>query len=233
MPIARINNKILHFVHIPKTGGSSVSRYLRRKGDLALYAWSPLPWAQTTPQHMQRSVHEALVPRGFCDAAFTILRDPVARMVSEYRYRAARLRTAHGSANAIEWHDGSAFRGTFEAWVRVVIEAYATDPYIYDNHIRPQSEYWCEGLKTFFLEDGLEHVFDWIDAETETDRDGDPVHENRGARVPCVVSQELRGEIEAFYAADLELIRTVRLREAAAFAGAQAAWRDAPRTAAE
>lgn len=38
MPLSKINGKLLHFVHIPKTGGSCITSYLRAKGPVALYS---------------------------------------------------------------------------------------------------------------------------------------------------------------------------------------------------
>lgn len=130
MPLARIEGCVLHFVHIPKTGGSSINSYLRAKGSLALYSREPVDCMAVSPQHLHRTPCRSIVPDAFSDAAFTVLRDPVDRMVSEYRYRAARRARAAGSDSdpCVEWHDGSAFAGGFDAWVCAALEEVAADP---------------------------------------------------------------------------------------------------------
>ncbi|NND20998.1 MAG: sulfotransferase family 2 domain-containing protein [Silicimonas sp.] len=219
MPLARINGHLLHFVHIPKTGGSSVNTYMRSRGSLALYSRVPLVWMDVSPQHLHRGAATAVIPPGFCDRAFTILRDPVARMVSEYRYRAARWHDNRGpnGAQVIEWHDGGSFEGDFDAWVAAVLRDWARDPRLYDNHIRPQSDYWWPGLSTFLFEDGLGRVFDWIDETCHLSHEP-RIHENPGARVSVRMSDDTERAIRSFYRIDTNLIR--RLNRARAVAAA-------------
>jgi len=217
MPIARINGRILHFVHIPKTGGSSINAYLRAKGRLGLYSRTPVPWAQTTPQHMDRATQVALIPAQFCDAAFTVLRDPEARLVSEFRYRARRHAEAEGTvlrpgvdgAVTLEIDWGETFHGSFDAWVAEVLRRHAADPFTCDNHIRPQADFWRPGLKTFLLEDGLEPVFDWIDRKTATARTAFRRDDNQSPKLPVAMSTETRAAMRRFYAADFELVRRI------------------------
>lgn len=216
MPLARVNGCVLHFIHIPKTGGSSVNSYLRARGDLALYSRDPLDWMKVSPQHLHRSAALRVLPPGFCDAEFTILRDPVQRIRSEYRYRAARLAGATGAPSAaVEWHDGSAFGEGFEAWVAAVLRDWDADPCLYDNHIRPQSDFWRPGIKTFFFENGLGQVFDWIDRVTGLPDTGPRIHENPGARIEVSLSRSIEDHIRKFYHADYCLIDRIKKARAA------------------
>ncbi|MBT8408046.1 MAG: sulfotransferase family protein, partial [Alphaproteobacteria bacterium] len=64
-----------------------MKEYLLKKGPMALFNRTPLPWARTTPQHIEGATHRILIPEGFCDAAFMVVRDPVERLISEFRYR--------------------------------------------------------------------------------------------------------------------------------------------------
>lgn len=211
MPLARINGRILHFVHIPKTGGSSVNSYLRARSALALYSRWPVDWMRVSPQHLHRRVERTLLPDGFSDAQFTILRDPVSRLVSEYRYRAARLaERGEAAGGAVEWHDGGRFDGGFDAWAGRVLDDWKGDPWLYDNHIRPQTEFWHAGLKTFLFEDGLTPVFAWIDKVAGLPASAEVPHENPGAPVPVEMSEATLTRIRRFYRADLMLIEGVR-----------------------
>lgn len=217
MPLARINDRILHFVHVPKTGGSSINRYLRAKGSMVLYSREPVDWMRISPQHMHRRANMRVLSPGFADAAFLILRDPVARMVSEYRYRAARRAEATGTEQGpvVEWHDGSGFEADFDTWASAVLDLAAADPFLYDNHIRPQSDFWQPGLTVFFFEEGLTPVLDWIDRVTRTPRILSHVHENPGARIPVAMSDATRDRIESFYRDDIAFIARMKKARAA------------------
>lgn len=190
MPIARIGPVILFFAHIPKTGGSSVEAYLRTKGAVALQFPRRLGWSKSTVQHMHARIHARLVPDDFADASFAVLRDPVDRMVSEYRHRV----------------DRNARQRPFPDFVRAVFDAYERDPYIHDNHIRPQSEFLRDGMALFRIERGLGAVFDWIDTVTETDAVPRDHWEKRAVAPGVEVPDAIAAEIAEFYAADYAVL---------------------------
>ncbi len=193
MPLARIADKILYFAHIPKTGGSSVEAYLDAKGPVALRFRRRLGWSATTAQHMDARVHTKLVPDGFFDESFAVLRDPMARMLSEYRYRLDRFEGQR----------------SFDDWVRAAFDAYRRDGDVYDNHIRPQAEFLRPGMVLFRLEMGLEPVFDWIDTVTGTEAASREIWEKRSAAAKVDVTDAIRDEITAFYAADFAVLDTL------------------------
>ncbi|UWQ95278.1 sulfotransferase family protein [Rhodobacteraceae bacterium M385] len=190
MPLARIADKLLFFAHIPKTGGSSVETYLDAKGPVALRFKRRLGWSETTAQHMEARVHTRLVPDGFYDESFAVLRDPVARMVSEYRYRLDRFEGQR----------------SFDDWVRAAFDAYGRDGYVYDNHIRPQAEFLRPGMVLFRLEMGMEAVFDWVDAVTGTETASREIWEKRSVANKIEVNDTIRDEIIAFYKADYAVL---------------------------
>lgn len=91
MPLLHSAMSVIFFAHIPKTGGSSLEHWLAGRGQLRLRGRTPLPGGRCTPQHMHAADYAPLLEGQLIDAEFAVLRDPVARMVSEYRYRRAQV----------------------------------------------------------------------------------------------------------------------------------------------
>lgn len=142
MPLYRNADKLVCFVHIPKTGGSTVEEVLKAAGAAqALKYHKRLGYSNATPQHMDWAVLRHWIPASFYDYAFAVVRNPFARLVSEYRWR------------------GTLVQGElpgFDTWVNRQFDRYDEDPYLHDNHMRPQVEYIGQGVEVFRLEDGLE-----------------------------------------------------------------------------
>lgn len=219
MPLARVGNTLLYHVHIPKTGGTSIERYLRTKGPLGL-SGERLGWSRTTPQHIHRDIHETLLPPGLYDHAFAVIRNPKARLFSEFRMRAepfrpklrpagwarlaryrARGRRAYGLRirRRIEYYD-------FDDWVGRVFAEYRADPFYKDNHIRPQAQFVSPGIRLFRFEAGLEPVFRWIDTVTGTPASPGAFHERRSTALDFTCSAETEARIRDFYQEDYALL---------------------------
>jgi len=190
MPLARIGGKILFFAHIPKTGGSSIEAYLSRKGSVALKFPRRLGWSKSTAQHMHAEIHRRLIPDGFYDHGFSVVRDPVARMASEFCFPEDRR------TKGID----------FDHWVADIFARHPERPYDLDNHIRPQHQFLCPGMTVFRFEDGLDKVFDWIDAVTDGVRAERDIWEKKSSSPPVIISPESRRLIETFYAEDMAVI---------------------------
>lgn len=218
MPLARINNRLLHLVHIPKTGGAGVTDYMRKKGDVALYSREQLAWAQSTPQHLEFDVSRALIPEGFADELFAIMRDPLARLLSEYRYRVTRhssqnpvlgrLAFSEGMKVELDWNEE--FQGTFEEWVDLVFMRYKEDPRVCDNHIRPQIDFIGSNMKVFLFERGLQKVYRWIDKIADTQEVFTPLDRNESKKFDIEISDETNIKIRKLYEDDYSLINALR-----------------------
>ena len=96
------------------------------------------------------------------DYVFMTVREPIARLKSEFHYR------TRGAGR------GSAFRQlrvpiSFDAWVRWTLARYRKDPYVWDNHVRPQHEFLAFGAEVFRLEDGLDRVAEALQSVTGAD----------------------------------------------------------------
>lgn len=194
MPLAKLGQTLVFFAHIPKTGGTSVETYLRAKGQVTMHSATELDWLPCSPQHMHGALFEALVEPGFCDHSFAMLRDPVERMISEYRHRAKRAA------------DRGKHVASFDEWAPRVLKLSRNRPYLYDNHLRPQAEFVTSGMRLFRLEDGLDPVYDWIDT-----LGGDPCAPSRAwkrnlSHVAVEMTPETEAFIRDFYAVDYALL---------------------------
>ncbi|WP_254903789.1 sulfotransferase family 2 domain-containing protein [Roseovarius halotolerans] len=154
MPLVTSPMGHIFFAHVPKTGGTSIEDYLiKRFGGISL-----LEDAGTRDTAFQRDVIQPvqhltarelnlLLPPDihYC---FAIVRDPVERIVSEYRFQ-----SGISKASSLG----------FSTWLRLVFSAARRDPRVYDNHIRPQSDLVPEAAEVFYFENGFQPVLQRID----------------------------------------------------------------------
>lgn len=166
MPSLTLDGRLIYFAHCPKAGGTSVERFMvERWGNaVGMLGWGwDRKWARegerageipSSPQHYVWEDARRVLPRA-PDHVFTVVRDPVARMVSEYRYQ---------QAGRLTRPFGRPLRGLgFGAWLRLMFAMADRNPYTHDNHFRPQTDLVPKGEVTVFrLEDGLDPVFAWL-----------------------------------------------------------------------
>ncbi|WP_171212793.1 sulfotransferase family 2 domain-containing protein [Ruegeria sp. HKCCA5426] len=86
---------------------------------------------------MHAELLEAFVSHDFCDFTFALVRDPRERLISEYKMRKDKAQLP------------------FKEWVVSTFGRYQKNPYVYDNHIRPQVEFVTKYTKVFKFEEGL------------------------------------------------------------------------------
>lgn len=129
------------YVHVPKTGGTHVERLFEANG-YQMTLWATRPWATglvCSPQHFHRALWEPFAdPAGF-GVSFITVRHPVDRLLSKYRD----VRQVQGADIELE------------PWLRDTEVELARDPYVQDNHLRPQWEFHHPALVVFRQEDGL------------------------------------------------------------------------------
>lgn len=157
MPVFRIGNALHYFAHVPKCGGSSVEAYLRRRfGSLAFLDTRHLDlpeaarWTRSSPQHVPAAAFHRLIPPDWIASSFAVVRDPVKRLVSAFQYQVEVEGTVAPLWSIDEWFDD--WLGRAEA-----------EPFLYDNHLRPQSQIVPEGATVFRLEDGLDALVAHLD----------------------------------------------------------------------
>lgn len=147
MPLYNIQGQTVLFIHVPKAGGSSVEEWLDpfRIGlqDRRFYepAFSPPPFP-CSPQHFHRALLDSLFRQGRLDYSFALVRSPISRMASEYRFQKMISPTLDSFP-------------AMEPWMERCFKQYRHNPFSYDNHIRPMSQFVSEQDEVFRLEDGV------------------------------------------------------------------------------
>jgi hypothetical protein len=188
------------FIHIPKTAGTAIERSFERAGWTVHYRENRRTHAETfdllrcPPQHFQASLLTEVFALGKFDLIFATVREPIARFRSEFMMRNRKLEEPPTSEMV-------------DAWAERVFRRYEVNPYMFDNHLRPQHEFVLPGAEVYRLEDGLDTVTADLNARFDFGLDG----KLRGLRSGNVtnfpssavpVSPELTDYLRTRYAAD-------------------------------
>lgn len=206
MPSLALPDRLIWFAHCPKAGGTSVERIMvERWGDAVGHLhwgwdlwWKRGGWRvadpPNSPQHLTWEDARAALPRA-PDAVFALVREPAARIASEYAYqRRHRRGTRMGRALA---------HLPFALWLRVMLAVARRNPHAFDNHLRPQSDFVPEGAAVFRLEDGLAPALDWLAAAAGAGKAGaPPLHALRSGGAPVRMTPADRCRIGAAHAPD-------------------------------
>ncbi len=155
MPIARIGSGLVYFAHVPKCAGSAMEDYLaERFGPLAFnnreHYKARRAWSKTSPQHIAADDLERLFPDGFFTACFALVRHPLTRLRSVFKFQR-------------DWEDRIPPETGFADWLKTLPDVGFRRSYALDNHMRPMAELVPEGARVFHIEDGLQGVIDWLD----------------------------------------------------------------------
>ena len=195
MPLWFCSGKLILFGHVPKTGGSAVFDYLvRRLGEPLLAAINPVELRGTglitNPEHFTKKDIASCMNIDALDYSFAFVRDPMERLMSEYRYQRGVSRSS---------------RLSFSSWTHLMLESARHEPRIYQNHLRPQVDFIPDNADVFRLEQGFDRVIRKLDdvLGTTGPKEGVPFF-NASRSVTIAASQqdaELAGQ---FYAEDYE-----------------------------
>lgn len=136
-------------IHIPKTAGLTVTRFFESNGfkssliEFGTHRELEIMLKKCSYQHMHAEMTSAVINAAMFTWFFTIVRHPVDRLKSAYI-----------------WNTFNApIRPKFEDWVKEIFEKYKRNPYVLDNHIRPQHEFILPNTQILKLENGLNEEF--------------------------------------------------------------------------
>lgn len=144
MPFIEVPFGRVLYIHIPKTGGSSVEKWMSSMGPLRMKAAGFPLVTKVTPQHFRMHDVRYLLGEGYFEYAFTFIRNPYSRLESQFRMR------AHLGQKGF-WKQWP----TFSNWLEDMLNRARQDAFAFDNHLRPQWEFIGTGVEIFKLEDGL------------------------------------------------------------------------------
>ena len=209
MPSLSLSDRLIWFAHCPKAGGTSVEQAMVATWGQAIghlqWGWDNW-WHQggwqmadppNSPQHLIWADASVRLPRA-PDAAFALVRDPVARITSEYRWQ--RLAAKKGGRRSPRAGKALSYL-PFSAWLRLMLEVATINPYAFDNHFRPQTEFIPDFARVFRLEDGMEHVRNWLLDITQTPL-AVPLGHALATRSYTQISDADAARISDFFAAD-------------------------------
>lgn len=187
MPLFRFGARLVLFVHIPKTGGTSIEAMLKAMGGIeAMRHPATIPGLPCTPQHFHAELLEPLFPPGFADFSFAVVRNPFRRLASEYRMKVLGRGKDMG----------------FDDWVERLFDRYAKNSFASDNHVRPQHEFIFRDVKVYRYEDEpFARIADDL-AALGLPRPSSIPWERRSPASPISMSVATTDRIRSFYAED-------------------------------
>jgi hypothetical protein len=129
------------------------------------------------------------------DYVFMTVRHPVARIVSEYgmRHQDREARSTEG----------------FSSWLNTTLDRYGRNPFLCDNHIRPQIDFMIPGCDVYKQEDKFDAA--WVDhladrlgtSLVKSASMGQRLANSHAGEKFSLLPSDLN-RLEAFYAADFD-----------------------------
>ncbi len=200
MPAYRINNKNVLFIHVPKTGGTSIEAYLSAHSGMSLHNRLKrlfsvkdalrLYW-HVPMQHFHAGILERMFAPDFFDYVFMVVRDPLERLKSEYRH-----------ARALPFRFDTWL--PFGAWARLMLSLQRLIPSLANNHLRPQGEFVCFDAEVFRFEDGIEHVLKTVSERLGLPAPDEIPHKRKLTGKDIAVSARAAAAVRAACRADYE-----------------------------
>lgn len=145
MPLFTRGDQRIAFIHVPKTGGTSVERYFESHGWTMSY-WSKPRNGGRTPsdQHLLYEDLRRLVPDLDQIPSFAIVRHPIRRFLSEWRWQRWEIRQ---------------FSLGLSEFVTLVEQSLKQDPVYWDNHWRPQTDFLSDEIDLVLRLENLDTEF--------------------------------------------------------------------------
>ena len=147
MPLFVKDDVSILYIHVPKTGGSTIEHFFLANGFRSEFLDDRSPsfnaYRRCSPQHLHAAPLLLLLRPASIRYVFMTVRHPLSRIVSEYKME---RRIGRRGRSLRHWLDRS-------------LAAYMDDPFAGDNHFRPQHEFVIPGCDVFRQENGFGQVF--------------------------------------------------------------------------
>jgi hypothetical protein len=201
VPIFSKDGRHILFAHIPKTGGSTIERVFKASGYKTVYLDGRVGRGtvnhvrKCTPQHMHAEMLQTILKPENFDLIFMMVREPEARFKSEYLWRNRKGTPAIDARSVTAWGD-KAFK------------RYTSDPFMFDNHLRPQAEFKLPGSTVYRFEDGMQSVVDALNSQHGLGLSSEIPRIREGHQVTgfssrdVEVSPEMARAVKQFYSED-------------------------------
>lgn len=195
LPLYVKDGKAVLHMHVPKTAGTALRAFFQRNGFREDLFDGGGPQSlnhlrRCAPQHMDAAQIMALFRPSRFDFVFMTVREPLSRLVSEYRMQ------VRENTNV----------PALPQWFERVCRDFVDNNYLTDNHIRPQSDFWLPNCHIFRIEEGLgENLVSLMESRTGLalpNREIRSHNAGEGAPVDPQEVEQIRPRVEEFYRQD-------------------------------
>jgi len=169
VPYIKINGVNIYYIHIPKTGGSSIMNWFYNiidlsdecEGDIRFYNPQIPLFLNITPQHFRYIDISLFLNFRDVDHIFSIVRNPYSRIISEYYYSTQHI------------HLKFRKRPDFNQWVQKQLTQFKKNYFHSDGHYIPQADFTEDNVKIFRYEDGFQlienEIRSWLNLNSLSD----------------------------------------------------------------
>ena len=202
MPFINLAGKNILYMHIPKNGGTTIESWLASLAPLHLSCNYNLGYSHTfrsTPQHFTADDIQRLFAEGYFSYSFLFSRNPYARIESEYRY-------LHKIGHLKRMMKNLWIVPSFNQWIKESLHEVKVNPWIWDNHLRPQWEYIYPSIDIYRIEDGLLNGIQSIAPKIGVAAPHELPHLNHTREINVVTdwNDESRTLVKKYYARDFK-----------------------------
>jgi hypothetical protein len=191
MPLYNFSGAMVLFIHIPKAGGTTIEFALSNYCMGLLDRNFKGEFFPCSPQHFHAMIIDKVLDLSAISLQFTIVRSPLDRLKSEYFWQ----RRFFG------------LNQEFNDWAIESLSRLNLNRFIFDNHLRPMTEFVTPSVKWFRIEDGLDQVYSFlVDLFGELNFKKPVRHMmNSGERPKTDISEETLSLIKTIYGKDIEM----------------------------